>query len=284
MLVNTANTVLLLIALLWLVAASSMDMRKREVADWLSFSLIAAGLGIRGVAALYVQNASYFLYGLIGLGGFFVLANLLYYGRIFAGGDAKLLMALGVIFATPLTATTATLTESALYLGLFALNSLLIGSVYGIGWTTVLAIKHRSAFITEATRIGNEKKIKNVRTLFLLVAAVLLVFTLATGLFPLAALGLVILALPYLYIFIKAVEKTALIRRINPDQLTEGDLLIKEVKVKAEKIIKPNWEGLSKADIAAIRAAKKVKSVLIKQGIPFVPVFLIAAIVMLLFF
>jgi len=39
----------------------------------------------------------FFYQGLIGLGIFFVLGNALYYGRMFAGGDAKLMIALGAV-------------------------------------------------------------------------------------------------------------------------------------------------------------------------------------------
>ena len=88
---------LILLAVTWLVFASIHDLKKRIVPNWLSFSLIIFALGFRFFYSLFNENFSFFLQGLIGLGIFFIIGNLLYYGRMFAGGDAKLMIALGPI-------------------------------------------------------------------------------------------------------------------------------------------------------------------------------------------
>lgn len=64
------------------------------------------------------------------------------------------------------------------------------------------------------------------------------------------------------------------------NQVTIGDWLYEEVKI-GKKNIKPYWEGLSEKEVELIR--KSNKKVLIKQGIPFVPGFLIAFILLILF-
>jgi prepilin signal peptidase PulO-like enzyme (type II secretory pathway) len=45
-----------------------------------------------------------------------------------------------------------------------------------------------------------------------------------------------------------------------------------------KKIIEPSWEGLTKEELKLIK--KKLKIVKIRQGIPFVPVFFIAFLVL----
>ena len=84
-------------ALIWLIFASIQDLRTRMVSNWISFSLIIFVLGFRFFYSLFNENFAFFYQGLIGLGIFFVLGNLLYYGKMFAGGDAKLMIALGAV-------------------------------------------------------------------------------------------------------------------------------------------------------------------------------------------
>ena len=80
--------------------------------------------------------------------------------------------------------------------------------------------------------------------------------------------------------FTIAVEKSALIKSVSPEKLTEGDWLLKDVKI-GKTVIKADFDGLSKKDIALIKKANK--AVMIKYGLPFVPVFLLAFITELVF-
>src|SRR3989344_7891654 len=87
----------LLIGLAWIVFATIQDLKTREVANWLTFSLIAIGLGFAGFYSASAKYAGPFLYAAAG-GMFYVaIALAFYHGRVFAGGDAKLLMGIGVI-------------------------------------------------------------------------------------------------------------------------------------------------------------------------------------------
>lgn len=267
-----ADYILVFIALLWIAAACITDIKKREVANWLSFSLIAIALAIRAFAAILIQKPSFFLYGLAGLAVFFALGNVLYHTRIFAGGDAKLLIALGAVFAT--TPSFVNLTSMRMpFLLLFFLNILLFGSAYGIFYSIFLAIKNKKSFITEVKKLNVETK--KLRFFFLAFVSLLLVMLLMTKLYNILFLLAIVLIFPYLYIFVKAVENSCMIKLVSPKQLTEGDWLAKPVKI-GKRTIKPKTEGLTVQDIAIIKKARK--KVLVKQGMPFVPVFLIAAI------
>src|SRR3972149_7618794 len=88
---------LFVLALIWIIFATIQDVRTTEIANWLSFSLIAFALAFRFFYSLFIENFSFFYQGLIGLGIFFVLGNMLYSGKMFAGGDARLFIALGAI-------------------------------------------------------------------------------------------------------------------------------------------------------------------------------------------
>ncbi|MBU2053223.1 MAG: prepilin peptidase [Nanoarchaeota archaeon] len=89
---------LIVLGFVWIIFASVQDLKNKEVANWLNFSLIIFALGFRFFYSLFYRGGfSFFYQGLIGLGIFFVLGNLLYYGRMFAGGDAKLMIAMGAV-------------------------------------------------------------------------------------------------------------------------------------------------------------------------------------------
>jgi len=272
-----ADYILVFIAVLWIVVACLTDIKRREVANWLSFSLIAVALAVRALAAVFTQKPSFFLYGIAGLAAFFVLGNVLYYTRIFAGGDAKLLIALGAVFATtPSFINSASIRMP--FLLLFFLNILLFGSAYGIFYSIALAIKNKKSFIKEFKRLDIETK--KLRFFFLALLSLLLVMLLVAKLYDILFLVAIVLIFPYLYIFVKAVENSCMIKLLAPKQLTEGDWLAKPVRI-GKKIIKPKTEGLTIQDIAIIKKAKK--KVLIKEGMPFVPVFLIAVLASLFF-
>ena len=132
------------LAFIWLAVASFQDIKKREVANWLSFSLILFALAFRAFYALLNNNLWFFLNGLIGLAMFYVLANIFYYGRLFAGGDAKLLMAIGVV----LPIFDSFLSNIAFIL-IFIFGFLAAGSVYSLIYTVFLVSRRKKEFVKE---------------------------------------------------------------------------------------------------------------------------------------
>ena len=60
-------------------------------------------------------------------------------------------------------------------------------------------------------------------------------------------------------------------KKVNANKVTEGDWLDKDIKI-GSRIIKANWEGVSKKELRLIK--KNNKKVMIKYGIPFTPSFL----------
>jgi hypothetical protein len=103
-------------------------------------------------------------------------------------------------------------------------------------------------------------------------------------------LGLIIVVSFYLFLYIKSVEKVCMQKYVKPSELTEGDWIVENIVIKKKVIASPKDLGVSKKQIEQlIKLYKegKVKKVLIKEGIPFVPSFLlglVAAVVYLWLF
>lgn len=261
---------MILLGLIWIIFASVQDLKSREVSNWLNFSLVVFALGIRFFYSLFEANDFVFFYqGLIGLGVFLVLGNLFYYGRLFGGGDAKLMIALGAVLPLSLV-WESNLNIFIWFLALF----LIVGSFYGLVWSVVLTFINFNSFKIKFLKLvdKNRKKIiyfsiGGIGILFL--GFVDVIFLL---------LGVMFLFLPYFYLYAKSVDDSCMIKKVKSSNLTEGDLLYKSVAVGKERII-PNWEGLSTLDIKKIRKFKKF--ILVRQGIPFVPVFLISYLILI---
>ncbi len=340
-LIFISDILLVSIAFIWLIAASLTDIKKREVPNWLSFSLIAIAFAIRSVAALISAGTltnslvvialfllalsfmyfiikefklvfqfifaiiliiiGYFLinnleinylsFSILFLGIFFILANLFYYTRIFGGGDAKLLMALSVVFATT-PAFAKNIIQSSIinlnepFLIIFLINIFALGALYGLVFSIFSSIKNRKTFKKEFKKIIKIKQIRSFILFFWILSFLCLVFSFFSLTKTIEFFSynwflisfIIFLIFPFLYIFIKTAENLAMIRKVAPNKLTEGDWLLKSVKIK-NKVIKPSVHGLTKKDIKLLKKRKKL--VLIKYGLPFVPIFLFALIISL---
>lgn len=260
------------LAFVWLCFAVVQDIRTREISNWLNFSLLAFALFYRAVVALENNNADFFWQGIAGTGFFIALAYLLYYGRAFAGGDAKLLMALGPI--VPLERA-----SDFIYLGFgFVAVLFLLGSVYSLIYTLALVprrwIPFKNAFVLYLEKYSTFFFI--CLSLGILFGSLLSFVDLIIGLFFCLAL----MSLPLLYIYGKSIEKVFFIKMVPATQLTEGDWLVRAVHV-GRTTIQPSTQGLTIKQIALLR--KFGKRVIIKEGIPFSPAFLLAFLAMVFF-
>ena len=263
---------LIVLAFTWLFFAAVYDLRKRIVPNWLSFSLIIFALGFRFFYSLFNESFLFFYQGLIGLGIFFVIGNALYYGRIFAGGDAKLMIALGPILGF----SESFFRNIELFL-LFVILFLFIGGFYGLIWSVYLTFSNYGVFKKEFVKVFNKnKKLISIIMVFAL-------FVMVLGFFEtlIFYLGLLVFIMPYLYIYAKTIDDVLLVKNVKTSKLEEGDWLYNDLKI-GKKIIKSTWSGLTNKQIKEIR--KKFKVIKIKEGIPFVPVFLISFLVFVYFY
>src|SRR3989338_8459127 len=154
---NPENWFLILLGLIWIIGAVLQDLRRREVDNIWNFSLIPIAIVYRLSVSIFNGNYWFILNGLIGLGIFFILHNLFYYSRLFAGGDAKLVFALGVIL--PLSYDWIL---NIKVFGIFILLFLLGGSIYSLIWAICLMIMNWGDFKKEFL-----KQWKTYKSLFL---------------------------------------------------------------------------------------------------------------------
>jgi Flp pilus assembly protein protease CpaA len=262
---------LFVLAGIWLVVASLQDLKKREIDNWISFSLIVFALGIRFFYSLFYgldagEGFGFFYQGLIGLGIFFVLGNLFYSMHLFAGGDGKLLIALGAVLPVSLN-----FYFNLKILGIFVFLFLFVGGIYGMFWSFVLFLNNFNKFKKRFFVLS--KKSKSFVFIGILFSILFFIVSFVFEFSLLFLIGILVLVSPLLLIYAKAVEDVCMVKKMDVADLTEGDWLVKNLKI-GKKIIKANWEGLSKTEISLIR--KKLKFIYIKQGIPFVPSFLIS--------
>lgn len=249
------------IALAWILFATFQDLKTREVANWLNYSLIAIGLIGKAILSVSQENWKIFAFAVIGFAFYYGIANLFYYTRVFAGGDAKLLMGIGVILPY----------DSWLNLGIYGIGFIILLFLIGAGYTlvySVFLVRHnKNKFFKEFA--GQLKKNKIfIGIIWSIVILILLITKLDSLLF--IALGILFI-LPGIYCYLKAVEKTCLIVSMAPAGLQEGDWLLRDIKLKG-KTIKASVHGLNKSEINLLK--KQKKKILIKQGIPFMPAFL----------
>ncbi len=267
------------IAFIWIVFATIQDFKKREIANWLNFSLIAFALAYRAFYSIAFSTYTFFLYGILGLILFIILGNIFYYARVFAGGDAKLLMALGAILPFESYSSLVYTTFSFLLILFF------LGAIYSLLYSFFIYLGNKKKFLAEFKKLSRENKYLLLLSIIALVIALLIQLTNASSIYNLSALAytiffLVIFLFPLLYLYLQAIDK-CMIKLTPASKLTEGDWIINDIKLK-NKIIKKSVHGLSSDDIKLLK--KQGKKVLIRQGIPFTPSFLFAFMTMVFFF
>ncbi|MCC7574118.1 A24 family peptidase [Candidatus Woesearchaeota archaeon] len=265
-----------------LILGTITDLKKREVPDTLNFSLIALGLIISIALSIHNQTITYLLNAVTGLITGYAIGALFYYTGQWGGGDAKLIIGIGTIMGINPLLITKTI---PLFL-VFIITSLLVGAIYGLTWMIVLTIKNYESFKKEYCTITKNNKNKNkITKIILIITTTLIIIGLIlkinTQLITMSyILILLITMMLYSKNILKAIEKTALIKKTNINQVTEGDWTPQEFKFK-QKTIKPSKTGLTTQEIQYLKQ-KGIKNIIIKQGIPFVPSFLIAYIIILI--
>ena len=134
-----------------LLIACAQDVKRREVDNWLNLFLLMSGSVYLIFSAKNLEQI-FLVFAFILF--FFVLSNLLYYCRFFAGGDAKLLFAMTPFFV----ATTFNLTLWNIVFFIFVL--FLAGSIYGLAYTAILGIVHFKKMKKEIIRESKRLKLK----------------------------------------------------------------------------------------------------------------------------
>ena len=260
-----------------LIVGSITDLRTREVPDWINYGLITSGIGLNLLFSVIYSNPSFVINSIIGLIIFFGIAYIMFYAGQWGGGDSQMLMGLGAMLGIDVSSI-----PNQFLLG-FLINALLIGAIYGLLWSVLLVFKNKKKFWSEFKKILSERDAVKSKKIILfgliLLSTIFLFFN--SNLIRLMALTLALLIIItfYLWIFVKAVEKSCMYKSVEPSKLTEGDWIVRNVYVAGKYITGPKDLGIRKSQIAKLvkfYKRKQVEKILIKEGIPFVPSFLMA--------
>ena len=267
-----------------LLIGSITDLKTREVPDWLNYGLVFSGLGLNFLFSIIYSNSSFIINSLIGLAIFFGIAYIMFYAGQWGGGDSKMLMGIGAMIGIDVGAS------SSQFLFGFFINALFVGAIYGLLWSLYLVFKNKNKFWKEFSKILAEKKFVRWKQTILVSLVLLLILFFVINLYEIKILILSIaflmIATFYLWIFVKTVEKTCMCKLVEPFKLTEGDWIVKNIYVGGKYITGPKDLGISKSQIRKLvefYKKRKVKKILIKEGIPFVPSFLVAFVITWIF-
>ncbi|MCF7861800.1 A24 family peptidase [Candidatus Woesearchaeota archaeon] len=279
-----SDYVLIGTGLIMLAYASISDFRTREVPDWLSYSIIISGFGIRTIGALFSWDYWYLLDGLIGFGIMFALAHLLFYTGQWGGGDSKVLMGMGVILGSyPVDFIFSPALGDIPFslLAAFMVNLAILGSVYGLVWSFGLAFSNLRKFGKELVKVNRQKQTRIWKIVMLIV------FMIALGIYfyptenvvnyLALSSSLLFVFVVYLIIFIKIIERVFMEYYIPVSKVTPGDWIVNDVVINGKRICGPKDLGISEEQIAVLyklHKKGKISKVKIKAGIPFIPSFL----------
>ncbi len=263
-----------------LVVGSLTDLKKREVPDWVNYGLILSALSLRGIYSIYLSDYNILIYGLVGLSVMFLLACLMFYTGQWGGGDAKLLMGIGAVFGISLNLEFQTLF-------LFLINLIIFGSIYGLIWTFYLFVKNWSKTKHKFLTVLGSKKATVVKIPLYILCLILLIgsYFIIEMRYSLILLAIMLPLIFYVWAFSKVVESVTMLKKISPSKLTEGDWIAEDIIYRGKRITGPKDLGISLKQIKILNQLHqkgKIDTVLVKEGIPFVPSFLIAFVVTLL--
>lgn len=277
-----AESIAYLSAFVVISVGSYTDMKTREVPDFVNYGLIGFGITLNIIFSVAYSSASYIVNSLLGFIAFFLVALLMFYTGQWGGGDSKMLMGLGALIGLNLDAVMS-LDFGNIFLLSFFVNVLLAGAFYGLTYTVFLAVKNRKAFSEEYKKISFSKWLIRGKIAFLAISIFVAAFAFYPGDFQLKlivfSMFFVLLLGFYMGIFVKAVEKACMYKLVKPSKLTEGDWIAKDIMVRGKYIAGPKDLGIEKEQIKTLiklYREKKVREVLVKEGIPFVPSFFLA--------
>ena len=265
-----------LIALAVLLAASYTDLKTREVPDWLNYALIAVGFGVAAVMAVSEWSFLPVAHSVAGFAVMSAIGYFMYYTGQWGGADSKLLMGLGALFGIELSVSS--------FMATFIVNFLAVSVVYGLCWSVYLAVKNWGKFAKVMDRELEKWRLLRFAVLAVSVALIPVVFFTPDFYVKamLVSMVVIIVATFYVWIFAHAVEKSSMLRFVSPEKLTVGDWIAEDVVVSGKRIAGPKDLGVEAAQIKQLISLKrrgKIRKVLLKEGIPFVPSFLLAFIV-----
>lgn len=254
------------IAIVSLAIATIIDIKKREVPDTLSYGTIILGVVIAIMSTVETNSWQPIISSGIALLVATAIAAIMFFSGQWGGGDAKLIIGLALLFG------------ASSFFWNFLIMIIFAGAIYGILYGAYLAFKRREVFTKEFKKLIYNPKVKWARFAFQIVLATALLL----AFFVIEDFGLKVFFVVfsggmylvfYAWIFSKALDSCMKVR-VKAKDLVEGDWVIEPIKMGKKTLEVANF-GITKSQIEQVQKAK-VKNVLVKEGIPFVPSFALA--------
>ena len=275
--------ILLILAFIVTIVAVISDIKTTEVPDYANYFLIFSAVSLRVLYSLITKDWSFSLAILDSFPIIFILALAMYKLKQWGGGDAKLLMSLSLALATyPSFLLNFFIPKNIFFFPITIFtNILIIGAGYSLIYAIIITVKNRKKFLKPFKEVlRNKFKLQvSMLVIIFLAAAMLEVLKLPKLILLIISASPIILF--YIYIFIKTVETTCLIKRIPPEKLMEGDLILEDIIYK-NKLIHKKYQDLTEKQLNLIKRTN-IETIKIKQGIIFTPAFLISLIISLIF-
>ena len=263
------------VILLGLLLGSIVDIKKREVPDTVNYVLIFLGFSFAFILSIFYSDLSFVVASFFGYILFSVIGYVLFYLGQWGGGDAKSLMGVGSLIGLPLFSVNFLDT----FLFSFFITLLFAGALWGVFWIFFLILKNKSSFIKKYFVLSKNSFFLRNKYYFVFVFVFVIIGSFFTRFDPFVEWFIILFfALSYFLLFFsavsKAIEETAMVKKIPVGDLVEGDWVVGKLKLKNGKTFESPKTGLEIKDIETIK--KNFSHVLVREGVPFIPSFFIA--------
>lgn len=271
------ESILLTTAIVGTFLASLWDLKTTEVPDPIPYTMIGIGVAVALIQSFIHGTYSPILNSLIAGGLLLAFGALMYFSGQWGGADVLLLA--GVGFLLPEVKDVKLLFPFPFS---YLLNVFLIGATYMIIYAIILALLNKKIIFSFLKEMKGSARIFLIGSLILFILFfwinyyILLLLKLPIQYFLIvrnSLLPLVVAIGVYIILkFAKIVEEVGFKKKIKTSKLKVGDVLAKE----------KFWRGITEKELKKIKASGK-KFVVIKSGVRFAPVFLLALISTLYF-
>ncbi|VVB50511.1 Uncharacterised protein [uncultured archaeon] len=271
------------LSLLFLAAASVFDIKSGEIPEASSVGHLAVVLCLAALASFMARSLNPLLFCAMLSAAYFIVGYIFFALGQWGGGDVKVIAAVGGSLALvselgyPFNSMHLFPPTVAYFLNM-GFISIPYVALYGL----TLGLAHRQVFDRFVVFLKKTENILLFVLSWLPVAAAYIMHLRA-----IAAVYALLPAFLLLTLYLKAVEVEALRKKIPTKSLVEGDVLVDAFTVGNVTLGGNGIEGLSKEDASRLKKwateGKIPAHVTVKWGIKFVPIFLLAYAVTLLY-
>lgn len=266
-----------------LITATYTDLKRREVPDWINYFLIAVGLVGHLIISIFNKSIFPIFISIAAASVFFIVANVLFYSGSWGGGDTKFLVALGALLPqypkSLLNFLSPQLAEWPFLVTIF-FNILLFGAIIGILFTFYSAIRNAEKVKKNLEKLTKKTYVRVLRILlfFLSIPLILGIIKRVQNISFFISIWIIFVFFFYVLLISFSIEDFSMIKKIKPLNLTEGDWIAEDVKIGNKIVYKKQRIGIEIKDIVLLKKLEsegKLNKVLIKEGLPFLPSFLL---------